>query len=57
MLWESYVKHMVNDEGPFRRNSASNMFWRDTGIDPLDFNWQSWRSAMGYTGDRRSRTP
>lgn len=56
-LWESYVKHMVKDEGPFRRNSSSNMFWRDTGIDPLDFNWRMWRAAMGYEGNRRSRTP
>lgn len=55
-LWDSYVRHMVKGEGRFRRNSTSNMFWRDSGIDPQDFNWQRWREAMGFTGSRRSRT-
>jgi hypothetical protein len=56
MLWESYVRHMVNGEGRFRRNSTSNMFWRDSGIDPSEMNWARWRDAMGFTGRRRSRT-
>jgi hypothetical protein len=56
-LWESYVHNIVNDKGRYRRNSTSNMFWRDSGIDPADFNWAAWRQAMGYTGKRRSRTP
>ena len=55
-LWESYAKYMVHGEGRFRRNSAQNMFWRDSGIDPIDFNWASWREAMGFTGKRRSRS-
>lgn len=56
-LWESYVRHIVKDEGGHRRNSTSNMFWRDSGIDPQDMDWARWREAMGYTGKRRSRTP
>lgn len=54
-LWESYIKHMTR--GRERRNSTSNMFWRDTGIDPSDWDWAAWRQAMEYTGKRRSRTP
>jgi len=56
-LWESYVTHINRPRGRERRQSTSNMFWRDSGIDPADFNWQAWREAMGYTGKRRSRTP
>lgn len=56
-LWESYIKHIVKGQGRFRRNDSQNMFWRDTGIDPVDFNWHRWRIAMGYVGERRSRTP
>ena|SRR5216683_6032424 len=56
-LWESYVKNIVKGQGRFRRQSTSNMFWRDSGIDPQDFDWKNWREAMGYTGKRRSRTP
>jgi len=48
--WESYIRNIVNGEGNKRRNSTQNMFWRDTGIDPSDFNWAVWREAMGYTG-------
>jgi hypothetical protein len=55
-LWESYVHNIVR-KGRQRRNSTSNMFWRDSGIDPADFDWKLWREAMGYTGKRRSRTP
>ena len=56
-LWESYIKNIVKGQGRFRRQSTSNMFWRDSGIDPQDFDWKKWREAMGYTGKRRSRTP
>jgi hypothetical protein len=56
-LWQSYIKHINKGEGRFRRNSNQNMFWRDSGIDPRDFNWKAWRAAMGYEGKRRSRTP
>jgi hypothetical protein len=56
-LWESYVRHMVSPRGRYRRQDPQNMFWRDSGIDPDDWNWQAWREAMGYTGRRRSRTP
>lgn len=57
MLWESYIKYMVKGEGRFRRNDSQNIFWRDSGIDPQNFKWDRWREAMGYIGDRRSRTP
>jgi hypothetical protein len=56
-LWQSYVENIVAPRGRERRQSPSNVFWRDSGIDPVDFNWQAWREAMGYTGRRRSRTP
>lgn len=55
-LWESYVRNIVKGQGRFRRNSTSNMFWRDSGIDPADMDWKRWREAMGYTGKRRSKT-
>jgi hypothetical protein len=57
MLWDSYVRNINKGEGRFRRQSTSNLFWRDSGIDPESFRWQEWREAMGYTGKRRSRTP
>jgi hypothetical protein len=56
-LWESYVKHMVTPRGRYRRQDPQNMFWRDSGMDPDDWNWAAWRDAMGYTGKWRSRTP
>lgn len=56
-LWDSYVRNIVKGEGRFRRNSSANMFWRDSGLDPRDFDWKAWREAMGFTGKRRSRTP
>lgn len=56
-LWESYITHVNRGEGRFRRNSSSNQFWRESGIDPVDWDWSVWREAMGYTGKRRSRTP
>lgn len=56
-LWETYIKHVNRGEGRFRRNSSSNQFWRESGIDPVDWDWDVWREAMGYTGKRRSRTP
>lgn len=56
-LWESYVSNIVKGRGRRRRQDIDNMFWRDSGIDPKDFNWVRWREAMGYTGKRRSRTP
>lgn len=56
-LWESYVSNIVRPRGRNRRQDINNMFWRDSGIDPQDFNWVRWREAMGYTGKRRSRTP
>lgn len=56
-LWRSYVRNIVNGEGQYRRNDSANLFWRDSGIDPRDFNWQKWREAMGFVGKRRSRTP
>jgi hypothetical protein len=55
-LWESYVRHINKGEGRFRRQSTSNMFWRDSGIDPSDMDWRRWRIAMGYTGKNRSKT-
>lgn len=55
-LWRSYVRNIVAGEGQFRRNDTANLFWRDTGMDPRDFNWQRWRAAMGFTGKNRSRT-
>jgi hypothetical protein len=57
ILWDSYVRNMVKGEGRFRRQDTANMWWRDSGLDPRDFNWQAWREAMGFTGKRRSRTP
>lgn len=56
-LWRSYVRNIVAGEGQFRRNDNQNMFWRDSGIDPQSWRWQDWREAMGYVGNRRSRTP
>jgi hypothetical protein len=56
-LWETYITHINRGEDRHRRNSTSNMFWRDSGIDPTDWDWTDWREAMGYTGKRRSRTP
>jgi hypothetical protein len=50
-LWESYVKYMVKGGGRYHRNSTQNMFWRDSGIDPRDFNWARWREAMNYKGN------
>ena len=55
-LWDSYIHNIVKGQGRFRRNSTSNMFWRDSGIDPADFDWAMWREAMGYTGKRRRGT-
>jgi hypothetical protein len=55
-LWDSYVRNIVSGRGRARRQSTDNLFWRDSGIDPSDMNWQAWREAMGYTGRRRSRT-
>jgi hypothetical protein len=52
-LWRSYVQHIVNGEGRYRRNSSSNMFWRDLGLDPRDFDWAGWRVAMGYKARQR----
>jgi hypothetical protein len=62
-LWQSFVDNIVEPKGRERRQSTSNMFWRDSGIDPNTsptsggFNWAAWREAMGYTGKHRSRTP
>jgi hypothetical protein len=56
-LWESYVRHMVAGEGWYRRNSSSNMFWRDLGMDPRDFGWDTWRVAMGYKTRRGVQPP
>lgn len=55
-LWDSYVRNMVKPSR-FRRQDTANMWWRDSGLDPADFNWKAWREAMGFTGKRRSRTP
>lgn len=57
VLWDSYIRNMIKAEGTFRRQDSSNMWWRDSGIDPVDFKWQAWREAMGFVGKRRSRTP
>lgn len=57
MLWESYVHNVVRSGGTVRRNSVNNLFWRDVGLHPDDFDWAAWREAMGYTGERRSNTP
>lgn len=57
MLWRSYVRNIVNTGGRYRRQDINNPFWRDVGVDPVDFDWAKWRIAMGYTGRRRSRTP
>ena len=57
ILWRSYIRNIVNGEGQFRRNDTANLFWRDSGVDPGNFNWAAWREAMGFTGKRRSRTP
>jgi hypothetical protein len=55
-LWDSYIRHINRGEGRYRRQSPSNMFWRDSGIDPSSLDWRRWRIAMGYVGKRRSRS-
>lgn len=45
-LWGIYVEYMVN--GRERRNSPDNPFWRAVGIDPRDFDWDEFRTALGY---------
>lgn len=49
-LWRSYIENMVN--GRHRRNDPSNPFWSDIGLDPRDFDWDEFRTAMGYKGRR-----
>jgi hypothetical protein len=52
--WEMYLKYIVKGESEFRRNDFRNEFWQFTGTAPEDFDWDDWRSAMGYsrTGER-----
>lgn len=45
-LWRSYVENMV--QGRHRRNDPSNPWWGEIGLDPRDFDWDEWRTAMGY---------
>jgi hypothetical protein len=49
-LWRSYLQNMV--KGNYRRNDPRNPFWSDIGIHPSDFDWEGFRSAMGYRNRR-----
>lgn len=50
---EPYIKYMVKGESRYLRNDPRNPFWRHMGVDPGDFDWDSWRTAMGYKARRR----
>jgi hypothetical protein len=41
-LWEDYIDAMVT--GTLDRDQ----FFEEMGINPRDFDWESWREAMGY---------
>lgn len=45
-VWDAYLEYMVS--GQHRRNDPSNPFWRISGIDPDNFDWDDFRTAMGY---------
>jgi hypothetical protein len=45
-LWRSYINNMVR--GAHRRNDPANPFWSDIGLHPSDFDWDAFRTAMGY---------
>ena len=47
--WPLYLKYIVKGESEFKRNDFHNPFWQHTGTDPGDFDWDDWRSAMGYS--------
>jgi hypothetical protein len=51
-FWEQYIQFMVN--GRERRNDPLAAFWQASGIDPrYDFDWEDWRTAMGYSRNAR----
>jgi hypothetical protein len=50
-LWRSYIENMV--KGRHRRNDPSNPWWGIIGLDPRDFDWDDWRTAMGYKSRRK----
>lgn len=53
-FWADYNLYMVSDRTGYRRNSVDNPFWERWNIDPNNFDWHSWREAMGYPhGGRR----
>jgi hypothetical protein len=58
-LWQSFVRDINRNRrsDPYRRQSTFNPFWQESGIAPDAMDWKKWRIAMGYTGERRSRTP
>lgn len=49
-LWRSYIENMVS--GRHRRNDPNNPWWSDIGLDPRDFDWDDFRTAMGYKSRR-----
>lgn len=51
-LWYSYVRYMVTGRGYQFNSIEDNPFWSELGIDPGDFRWGEWRSAMGYSSRR-----
>jgi hypothetical protein len=45
-FWRMYAQYMV--KGIHRRNDRANPFWSATGLHPGDFDWDEFRTAMGY---------
>jgi hypothetical protein len=41
-LWEDYLDSMVE------QRLDRDQWFEEMGIDPRDFDWESWREAMGY---------
>lgn len=52
--WKMYLKYMLAGESEYRRNDPRNEFWQYTGMDPGDFDWDAWRSIMGYSRAKAS---
>jgi hypothetical protein len=50
-LWGMYLEYMV--KGRHQRNSPSNPWWSAIGLDPRNFDWSDFRTAMGYKARRR----
>lgn len=45
-VWRSFLR--FSEPGGTKRNSPRNPFWSDLGLHPSDFDWEGWRTAMGY---------